>query len=104
MIFSWRQLMESPFINYSKAMLNWNLNQFSLKNLVHKKLEALLISAFHNVPDYQNIMKKIVYNPDKHYSGVSDLQYFQLVSKELRGNNSAMFLAKGLNMNHYPGC
>ena len=94
--------MENPYFNYSKAMVqvtrDWFLSRKALEKLVYRKLLSVLFSAYNHVPYYQMAMKMAGYNPEKHYSGVNDLQYFPIVTKEAYKNNETDFLMQGIDL------
>lgn len=94
--------MKHPFYNYAKAMVQvtreWRMEQKDIQNLVHKKLESVLISSFRSVPYFRNAMEAAGYNPEKHYSGIQDLRYLPVNTKEERKRSKDDFLMEGIDL------
>jgi phenylacetate-coenzyme A ligase PaaK-like adenylate-forming protein len=64
-------------------MRDSKLSVASLEKTRKKKLQAVLISAYENVPYYQEVMREINYNPNTDFKGVGDLSKLPLLTKKI---------------------
>ena len=63
-------------------MKDFKLPRNKLNSVIQKRLKDVLVSAYRNVPYYREVMCNVGYNPEKDYSGPSDLQVLRITTKE----------------------
>jgi phenylacetate-CoA ligase len=74
------------------------LPAYKKEELLKKRLKAVLISAYKNVPYYRSMMKNIGYDPAIDHKGQEDLKKFPITTKqELKMYDQLMLLKDGVN-------
>jgi phenylacetate-CoA ligase len=71
-----------------------------LEHLIYNRLKNVLISAYENVPYYQEIMKNAGYNPSVSYRGPNDLSILPITNRETlkkRGENNFIRIGADLS-------
>jgi phenylacetate-CoA ligase len=59
------------------------LHRLELDKLVYRRLRAILVSAYLNVPYYRELMKNVGYDPSQDYQGPEDLSKLPITKKEI---------------------
>jgi phenylacetate-CoA ligase len=59
------------------------LDRDALDQLVHRRLRAVLESAYRSVPHYRESMHEVGYNPFRDYRGPADLQRLPITTKQV---------------------
>lgn len=59
------------------------LHRLELDKLVYRRLRAILVSAYLNVPYYRELMKNVGYDPSQDYQGPEDLSKLPITKKEV---------------------
>jgi phenylacetate-coenzyme A ligase PaaK-like adenylate-forming protein len=70
-----------------RVMRDSKLTVASLEKVREKRLQAVLISAYENVPYYQEVMREVNYNPKTDFKGGEDLSRLPLLTKQIIKNS-----------------
>ena len=66
-----------------QVMRDTKLPRSALDRIVRKRLEAVLVSAYRNVPYYRELMHSADYDPVREYRGPEDLSKLPITTKEI---------------------
>ena len=78
-----------------QVMIDSKRSVTSLEKIREKRLKAILINAYENVPYYKEVMNDVNYNPKTDFTGMDDLSKLPLLTKKiLKGTGSESFIHK----------
>ena len=81
-----------------QVMIDSRRTVASIEKIKKKRLKAILISAYDNVPYYKKVMEDVNYNPNTDYTGIEDLSKLPLLTKKiLKSTKSECFIHKNFN-------
>jgi phenylacetate-coenzyme A ligase PaaK-like adenylate-forming protein len=81
-----------------QVMIDSGRSVASLEKIKNKRLKAILISAYDNVPYYKKLMEDVNYNPSTDFTGMEDLSKLPLLTKKiLKSNESERFIHQDYN-------
>jgi phenylacetate-CoA ligase len=94
--------MLNNFRALRQVMHDVRLPRSELDEVVHKRLEAVLLSAYRSVPYYRELMQSVGYDPARDYRGPQDLAKLPITTKAIiKQRGTRAFAKEGSDLSHY---
>lgn len=88
--------MLSNLMALRQVMRDAKLPRSELDKTVHKRLEAVLVSAYRHVPYYRGLMQSVGYDPIRDYRGPQDLSRLPITTKAvIKQRGTRAFIKEG---------
>lgn len=85
-----------------QVMHDLKLSREELDQVISKRLQTVLISAYQSVPYYRELMQSVGYNPLQDYQGPEDLSKLPLTTKQtLKQKGISAFVKEGSDLSQY---
>lgn len=75
-----------------------------VQKIAHKRLRAVLISAFDHTPYYREAMRAVGYNPRSDFRGPEDLMQLPILSKKILKETTTRAFIRESDWDHLDGC